>query len=136
MLKAVNLTLKLNNCCNLHWSYPNMQKTLIDSFMHNNHWTFSKYPHPLPPKRPIENRCNFSDHEKISNRCFAACQMGLSSYEAVSDVLSLTILNENGQDMSLLSIFFRTNNIYSKRKLQNKVSCRKFSGEMSIKQRF
>ena len=111
-------------------------RTQIDSFTHNVHWTFSNTPTPLPRKRPIENRCNFSDHEKISNRCFAAYQMGLSANEVVSDVLSMTMLNENGQDMSLLSKFFHINNIYSKRKLQTKVSCRKFSGEMSIKQNF
>ena len=49
---------------------------------------FQNTPTPLPRKRPIENRCNFSDHEKISNRCFAAYQMGLSANEVVSDVLS------------------------------------------------
>ena len=97
---------------------------------------FQNTPTPLPLKRPFENRCNFSNHEKISNRCFAAYQMGLSANEVVSDVLSMTMLNENGQDMSLLSKFFHINNMNNKRKLQNKVSCRKFSGEMSIKQNF
>ena len=52
--------------------------------------------------------------------------MGLSANEVVSDVLSMTMLNENGQDMSLLSKFFHINNTYSKRKLQNKVPCRKW----------
>ena len=41
--------------------------------------------------------------------------MGLSANEVDSDVLSMTMLNENGQDMSLLSKFFHINNIYSKR---------------------
>ena len=29
--------------------------TQIDSFTQNVHWTFPKYPTPLPPKCPIEN---------------------------------------------------------------------------------
>ena len=32
--------------------------------------------------------------------------------------------------------FARTNDTFSKQKLQNKVSCRKFSGEMSMKHKF
>ena len=92
---------------------------------------FQNTPTPSPPQRPIENRYDFSDHEKISNHCFAISS--ISAYEVVSDVLSMTILNENGQDMSLLLKFFRTNDIYSKQKLQNKVSCR---NSREIKQKF
>ena len=94
-------------------------------------------PHPLPPKCPIENRCNFSDHEKISNCCFATYQIGLNAYEVISDVLSLTILKKKQtRYFTNVKILSRTNKIYSKQKLQNKVSCRKFLVEMLIKQNF
>ena len=37
--------------------------------------------------------------------------MGLIAYEVIRDVHSMTILNENGQDLLLLSKFSHTNKI-------------------------
>ena len=99
-------------------------RTQIDSFTQNGHWTFSKYPNPLPPKQPIENQCNFSNDKKISYHCFAAYQLGLSDYEVVSNMLFMTRLNKIGQSKCSYTL---TNYAASE-------SCRiKFLAESSLK---
>ena len=96
-LQIQRITQQQSVCCLFgfikdHQIFPCIRgHTQIDSFMQNAHWMFSKHPSPSPQKKSELTINVIFDHEKISYCCFPAYQMGLSDYEAVSDMLSMGI---------------------------------------------